>query len=208
MLRRRQTLRRVALHELLPRTRRAGENRPHIQHLRPENGHQRRPRGFEFHRAGAARRADHHLRQRRADPQFPVYRRPDRGNAPHDDRNARRLHGAGQYRQPERIHDLRAGAHRPRTHRLQIENHPHAPAVGRPAAAQTRHHPRPQDARRLGTDDPAGSADPPVPPTLRSGRFRRSFLLSRRTAIPSDNRGAPLLPAAPASASDAVRQIR
>ena len=44
------------------------KNRPHIQHLRPENGHQRRPRGFEFHRAGAARRADHHLRQRRADP--------------------------------------------------------------------------------------------------------------------------------------------
>ena len=41
---------------------------------------------------------------------------------------------------------------------------------------------------------------PAVPPILRSGRFRRSLLHSRRTAIPSDNRGAPLLPAAPAYA--------
>ena len=42
--------------------------RPHLQHLRSAHAPQRRPRGVQFHRSGAARRADHDLRRRAARP--------------------------------------------------------------------------------------------------------------------------------------------
>ena len=135
----------------------------------------------------------HHLRRRRADPfSFQYIDDLIEGMLRMMTDNARRLHGAGQYRQPERIHDLRAGAHRPRTHRLQIENHPHAPAVGRPAAAQTRHHPRPQDARRLGTDDPTARR------TAEDDRLlRRGLVAGRNPALTTVRRSRPAVPAFP-----------
>ena len=40
----------------------------HLQHLRPAHAPQRRPRGLQLHRAGAAGRGHHHLRRRPADP--------------------------------------------------------------------------------------------------------------------------------------------
>ena len=43
---------------------------------------QRRPGGFQLHRPGAARRADHAVRQRRADAVVLLRRRPDRGHDP------------------------------------------------------------------------------------------------------------------------------
>lgn len=46
------------------RTRHPGENRPYFQYLRPQDGHQRRPRSLEFHRPGIAQRTDHDLRRR------------------------------------------------------------------------------------------------------------------------------------------------
>ena len=38
----------------------------HLQHLRPAHARERRPRGVELRRAGAAQRADHHLRRGRS----------------------------------------------------------------------------------------------------------------------------------------------
>jgi proteasome accessory factor A len=60
----------------------AGQGRADLQHLRPEHAAERRPRGVELHRAGAARRGTHHLRRRLADPIVLLCRRhgrrPDR----------------------------------------------------------------------------------------------------------------------------------
>ncbi len=56
----------------------AHQGRAHLQHLRPAHASQRRPRGVEFHRAGAARPRHHHLRRRPANPLVLLRRRPDR----------------------------------------------------------------------------------------------------------------------------------
>ena len=78
---------------------------------------------------------------------------------------------------------------------LEIENHPHAPAVGRPAAAQTRHHPRPQDARRLGTDDPAARR------TAEDDRLlRRGLVAGRSPALTTVRRFRPTASAVPPAA--------
>ena len=49
-----------------------------LQHLRPAHAPERRPRGLQLHRPGAARRADHDLRRRPADPLVLLRRRPHR----------------------------------------------------------------------------------------------------------------------------------
>ena len=50
-----------------------------LQHLRAAHAPERRAGGVELHRAGAAGRADHHLRRRQPDPLLLLRRRPDRG---------------------------------------------------------------------------------------------------------------------------------
>ena len=55
LLRRRQALRRDAVLRLSPPAQAAHQGGAHLQHLRPAHASQRRPRGVEFHRPGAAR---------------------------------------------------------------------------------------------------------------------------------------------------------
>ena len=50
-----------------------------LQHLRAAHAPERRARRLQFHRPGAARRADHDLWRRRADPLLLLRRRSDRG---------------------------------------------------------------------------------------------------------------------------------
>ena len=57
----------------------------------------------QLHRPGAARRADHDLRRRRADPVVLLRRRPGRRHGAAHGHPAR-LHRAGQPRQPGRVH--------------------------------------------------------------------------------------------------------
>ena len=54
------------------------QGRAHLQHLRPAHAPERRPRGVELHRPGAARPRHHGLRRRRADALVLLRRRPDR----------------------------------------------------------------------------------------------------------------------------------
>ena len=57
LLRRGQALRRDAVLRLPPPAPAADQGRAHLQHLRPAHAPERRPRGLELHRPGAARRA-------------------------------------------------------------------------------------------------------------------------------------------------------
>ena len=84
LLRRRETLRRNIVHGLPPTKRRPDQNHPYLQHIRPKNGSGRRPCRIEFHRPGASRRRNYHIRERNPDPLFPVRGRPDRSHDPHD----------------------------------------------------------------------------------------------------------------------------
>jgi UDP-glucuronate decarboxylase len=56
LLRRRQALRRNPVLRLPPPAQAAHQGRAHLQHLRPAHAPQRRPRGLQLHRAGAAER--------------------------------------------------------------------------------------------------------------------------------------------------------
>ena len=49
-----------------------------LQHLWPAHAPERRPRGLQLHRAGAARRGHHALRRRQPDARVLLRRRPDR----------------------------------------------------------------------------------------------------------------------------------
>ena len=82
-------------------------HRAHLQHLRPAHGPERRPGGQQLHPAGPARRADHHLRPRRADPFLLLCLRPGRRHDAHD--GAGGLQRPGQPRQPRGDHHPRAG---------------------------------------------------------------------------------------------------
>ncbi|CAA9396548.1 MAG: UDP-glucuronate decarboxylase, partial [uncultured Ramlibacter sp.] len=122
----------------------------HLQHLRSAHAPQRRARGFQLHRAGAAQRAHHHLRPRPADPQLLLRRRPGRrlpavhaapGPAP-------RPHQPGQ---PARVHDHAIGRAGHQHDQFALAHRLQAVAVGRPAAAAAGHQPRPR-ATGLGTD--------------------------------------------------------
>ena len=55
LLRRGQALRRDAVLRLPPPAQAAHQGRAHLQHLRPAHAPERRPRGVQLHRAGAAR---------------------------------------------------------------------------------------------------------------------------------------------------------
>ena len=59
LLRRRQALRRDAVLRLPPPAQARHPRRPHLQHLRPAHAPERRPRGLQLHRAGAAGRGHH-----------------------------------------------------------------------------------------------------------------------------------------------------
>ena len=79
------------------------QGRAHLQHLRPAHASERRPRGVQLHRAGAARRADHDLRRRQQTRSFCYVDDLIEGlmrlmDTPDD------CHRAGQPRQPGRVH--------------------------------------------------------------------------------------------------------
>ena len=62
----------------------ADQGRAHLQHLRAEHAAQRRSRGVQLHRPGAAGRAADRLRRRLADPLVLLRRRPGRRADPAD----------------------------------------------------------------------------------------------------------------------------
>src|SRR5262249_17807798 len=70
MLRRRQALRGDAFFRLLAPAPAAHQGGAHLQYLWPAHAPQRRTRGLEFHRAGAAWPRHHHLWRRPADARF------------------------------------------------------------------------------------------------------------------------------------------
>ena len=115
---------------------------------------QRRPRGVELHRAGAARRADHDLRRRQPDALVLLRRRPGRGAGAADGRRPTTSPGRSTSATPpsspsgqlaERVIALTGS-------RSKIEYRP-LPA-GRPEAASAGHRARAGDAR-LGADHAA-----------------------------------------------------
>ena len=108
LLRRGETLRRVARRGLRRATRPAGAHRPHLQHLRAAAAPRRRPGGLELHRAGPARRADRRWRARAPRPvRSATSADLDRGvGAPDGERTRLR---PGQPGQPAREHHARAG---------------------------------------------------------------------------------------------------
>ena len=110
-------------------------------------------------------------RRRRAEPDEPVPRRPDRRHGAHDERHARRLHQSGEHRQPERIHHRRTGPRGDLPDGFEIEDRPPAPARRRSPAAAVRHLARPQHARRLGAENPAAGRSPKNHRLLRGGAF-------------------------------------
>ena len=57
----------------------AHQGRAHLQHLRSAHAPQRRPRGVQFHRPGAAGPGHHDLWRRQPDPRVLLRRRPGRG---------------------------------------------------------------------------------------------------------------------------------
>ncbi|CAA9345836.1 MAG: UDP-glucuronate decarboxylase, partial [uncultured Nocardioidaceae bacterium] len=67
-VRRGQALLRGCDRDVPPRLRRKHRHRAHLQHLRPADGPQRRPRGAQLHQPGTARRADDGVRRRQPDP--------------------------------------------------------------------------------------------------------------------------------------------
>ena len=75
----------------------------HLQHLRAAHAPERRARGVELHRPGAARRADHHLWRRQPDALVLLCRRSGRRPDPADGEPGR-FHRAGQSRQSGRVH--------------------------------------------------------------------------------------------------------
>ena len=93
LLRRGQALRRDAVLRLPPPARAADQGGADLQHLRAADAPERRAGGVELHRAGAAGRADHHLRRRQPDPLLLLRRRPDRGLPPADGEPGRRSPG-------------------------------------------------------------------------------------------------------------------
>ncbi len=97
LLRRGQAVRRGHHDGLPPLPRRQDPDRPDLQHLRPADAAQRRPRPAHLHGPGPPRRADDHLRQGRPDPQLLLRHRPGRRDLPPA---PRRLLRAGQHRQP------------------------------------------------------------------------------------------------------------
>ena len=99
VLRRGQALRGDAVHGLPPPAPRRREDRAHLQHVRAAHAAGRRPRGVEFHRAGADRRTDDHLRRRPADALAVLRRRHGRRTGAPDG-FAEQRHGADQHRQP------------------------------------------------------------------------------------------------------------
>ncbi len=65
-VRRSQALRRGDDDGVSPLSRRGHEDRPHLQHVRPADAHQRRARRAGVHVAGAAQRGRHRVRRRHA----------------------------------------------------------------------------------------------------------------------------------------------
>ena len=70
LLRRGQALRRDAVLRLPPPAPAAHQGGAHLQHLWPAHAPERRPRGVELHRPGAAGRGHHHLRRRQQTRSF------------------------------------------------------------------------------------------------------------------------------------------
>ena len=101
-VRRGEAVRRGDDGRLPPLPRRRHEDRPHLQHLRPADARQRRPRGADVHPAGAARRRHHDLRRRQPDAQLHLHQRPGGRRHPADDVEPER---AGEHRQPARDDD-------------------------------------------------------------------------------------------------------
>ena len=114
--------------------------RAHLQHLRAAHASERRARGLELHRAGAAGRADHDLRRRQPDALLLLRRRPDRGLRPADG-DARRRHRPGQSRQSRPSSPSTSWPRWSSTDRLGVEAACLPPAArGRSDAAPARHH--------------------------------------------------------------------
>ena len=78
LLRRGQALRRDAVLRLSPPASAADQGGADLQHLRAAHAPERRPRRLQLHRPGAAGRAHHDLRRRRADALVLLLRRPGR----------------------------------------------------------------------------------------------------------------------------------
>ncbi|CAA9309351.1 MAG: UDP-glucuronate decarboxylase, partial [uncultured Gemmatimonadaceae bacterium] len=155
LLRRGEAVRRGDDDGLPPRPRGRHAHRPHLQHLRPADAPERRARGVEPRRAGAARRAAHRVRRRLADAQLLL--RVGRGGRDLPPVHARRR-GADEHRQPAGVHG--AGARRAgrRAHRDgRADRRPPAPRR-RPQAPAPRHQPGPRDARVGAAGGRAGGA--------------------------------------------------
>ncbi|VWX56502.1 SAM-dependent methyltransferase (fragment) [Burkholderiales bacterium 8X] len=154
LLRRRQALRRNPVLRLPPPAPAAHQGGSHLQYLRAAHACQRRPRGVQLHRAGAARREHHDLRRRPADPQLLLRGRPARGHDPHDE-HRRRDHRPDQHRQPRRVLDAGTRQQGDRTYRLEEQAGAPAAAFGRSEAAPPRHHPGAAPPGWLGAPDAA-----------------------------------------------------
>ena len=88
LLRRGQALRRDFVLRLLAPTSPADKGRPHLQHLRTADPPQRRARGVELHRAGAAQSGHHHIWRRPTDAVILLCRRFDPWSDSHDGNRA------------------------------------------------------------------------------------------------------------------------
>ncbi len=91
-------------------------HRAHLQHLRTAPAAQRRPRDFELHEAGVARRGPDGVRQRLADPQLLLCQRRSRRHSRAGEFERARAH---EHRQSRRVHDsgVRAGSAGSHRHR-------------------------------------------------------------------------------------------
>src|SRR5437667_102692 len=138
-------------HGLPPHARDRDPDRPHLQHPRAAHAAERRSRGSELHLAGAAWRAAHRLRRRRADAELLLRVRPGRGDRAAPPLRPQR---AGQLRQPDGDLDPPVRAADQGAHRLEERDRLPSPAGGRPQGPPARHHPGTQ-AAWLGAPGPA-----------------------------------------------------
>ena len=149
---------------------------PDLQHVRPADAPQRRPRGVELHRPGAEGGADHAVRNGE-----PVALLLLRGRPCHrDDRDdgPGRAGRAGEPGQPRRVHDPRAGDDGQGAHRLEVGDRFPAASTRRPGPPPPGHHPGEGEAS-LGADDPAARRPHPhrrlLPGAARRGVMARLY---------------------------------